>query len=68
MQVMTTLPQENLNDVPRAARNAEMVGFDMVATMENRYEPFMPLAAAAISTKTINIGTCLLYTSPSPRD
>ena len=43
MQVMTTLPQENLNDVPRAARNAEMVGFDMVAT-------------------------CLLYTSPSPRD
>ena len=36
MQVMTTLPQENLNDVPQAARNAEMAGFDMVATMENR--------------------------------
>ena len=64
MQVMTTLPQENLNDVPQAARNAEMVGFDMVATMENRYEPFMPLAAAAISTKTINIGTAVAIAFP----
>lgn len=51
MQVMTTLPQENLNCVPSAALAAENVGFDMLATMENRYEPFLPLAVAAVSTK-----------------
>ena len=83
MQVMTTLPQENLNCVPSAALAAENVGFDMLATMENRYEPFLPLAVAAVSTKKISLGTavaiafprspmvvanCLLYTSPSPRD
>ena len=59
MQVMTTLPQENLNAVPDAARKAEAAGFDMIATMENRYEPFMPLAAAAISTEHINLGTAV---------
>ena len=64
MQVMTTLPQDNLNDVPEAAREAEIAGFDMVATMENRYEPFMPLAVAAISTKNINIGTAVAIAFP----
>ena len=51
MQVMTTLPQENLNYVPSAALAAENVGFDMLATMENRYEPFLPLAVAAVAQK-----------------
>ena len=64
MQVMTTLPQENLNEVPGAARDAENAGFDMVATMENRYEPFLPLAVAAISTESINLGTAVAIAFP----
>ena len=64
MQVMTTLPQENLNEVPDAARDAENAGFDMVATMENRHEPFLPLAVAAISTESINLGTAVAIAFP----
>lgn len=64
MQVMTTLPQENLNAVPEAAREAERVGFDMIATMENRYEPFMPLAVSAISTERVMLGTAVAIAFP----
>ena len=51
MQVMTVLPQENLNAIPEAALDAENAGFDMIASMENRYDPFLPLAVSAVSTK-----------------
>lgn len=64
MQIMTTLPQSDLNTVPGAAKEAELTGFDMVATMENRYEPFMPLAVAAISTNHIQLGTAVAIAFP----
>jgi probable F420-dependent oxidoreductase len=61
---MTTLPQEDLNTVPDAARAAERAGFDLIATMENRYEPFMPLAVSAISTERIQLGTAVAIAFP----
>ena len=64
MQIMTTLPQEDLNTVPDAARAAERAGFDLIATMENRYEPFMPLAVSAISTERIQLGTAVAIAFP----
>jgi len=64
MQVMTTLPQENLNSVPTAAQAAEDTGFDMLATMENRYEPFLPLGVAAVCTKKISLGTAVAIAFP----
>tara|TARA_B100000212_G_scaffold107425_1_gene79789 strand:- start:1298 stop:1633 length:336 start_codon:yes stop_codon:yes gene_type:complete len=64
MQVMTTLPQENLNIVPSAAKAAEDMGFDMLATMENKYEPFLPLAVAAVNTKKISLGTAVAIAFP----
>ena len=64
MQVMTTLPQENLNSVPAAAQAAEDTGFDMLATMENRYEPFLPLGVAAVCTKKISLGTAVAIAFP----
>jgi probable F420-dependent oxidoreductase len=64
MQIMTTLPQEDLNAVPDAARAAERDGFDLIATMENRYEPFMPLAVSAISTERIQLGTAVAIAFP----
>jgi probable F420-dependent oxidoreductase len=64
VQIMTTLPQEDLNAVPEAARAAEAAGFDLIATMENRYEPFMPLAVSAISTERIGLGTAVAIAFP----
>ena len=61
---MTTLPQSDLNLVADAARDAESDGFDMVVTMENRYEPFMPLAISAVSTQKIGIGTAVAIAFP----
>ena len=52
-QVMTTLPQENLNELPNAARDAENAGFNMVATMENR-ECHLLKVFLFVAVKTIN--------------
>ena len=35
MRILTTLPQDDLNDVPAAARAAETAGYDGLVTMEN---------------------------------
>ncbi len=64
MQIMTTLPQGDLNEVAAAARAAEQAGFDMAATMENRHEPFMPLAVAAVSTSKIQLGPAVAIAFP----
>ena len=64
MQIMTTLPQSDLNDVPAAARHAEQAGFDLIATMENRNDPFMPLAVSAVSTSRIGLGTAVAIAFP----
>ena len=64
MQVMTVLPQENLNTIPSAALDAENAGFDMIASMENRYDPFLPLAVSAVSTKKIKLGTAVAICFP----
>ena len=57
MRILTTLPQDDLNDVPAAARAAEAVGYDGLVTMENRNEPFLALGVAAVSTSRIGLAT-----------
>lgn len=57
MRVLTTLPQEDLNEVPAAARAAEAAGYDGLVTMENRNEPFLALGVAAVSTTRIALCT-----------
>ncbi len=64
MHVMTVLPQENLNTIPSAALDAENDGFDMIASMENRYDPFLPIAVSAVSTKKIKLGTAVAICFP----
>ena len=64
MQVMTVLPQENLNIIPSAALDAENAGFDMIASMENRYDPFLPIAVSAVSAKKIKLGTAVAICFP----
>ena len=49
MQVMTVLPQEDLRGVERATQAAELAGYDQISSMENRYDPLLPLGIAAVA-------------------
>ena len=64
MQVMTVLPQQNLNDIEHSAQAAEFVGYDQISSMENRHDPFMPLGIAAVSTQKIKVGTAVAIAFP----
>jgi probable F420-dependent oxidoreductase len=57
MRILTTLPQDDLAAVPAAARAAEAAGYDGLVTMENRNEPFLALAVAAVSTTRVSLQT-----------
>src|SRR5215831_14575879 len=57
MRVFTTVPQDNLREVPAAARAAEAEGHDGIVTMENQHEPFLALAVAGAVTETIELHT-----------
>lgn len=57
MRVLTTLPQDDLNAVPAAARAAEAAGYDGLVTSENQNEPFLALGVAAVNTTRIGLGT-----------
>ena len=64
MRILTTLPQNDLNDVPAAVATAESAGFDGVITMENRHDPFLALAVAATASKRIELGTAVATAFP----
>ncbi len=57
MRILTTLPQDDLRDVPDAARAAEAAGYDGLTTAENKHDPFLPLAVAAVGTERIGLAT-----------
>ena len=64
MKVGTTLPQQDLNLVPQAAKRLEEMGYNGVATQENRYGPFLPLAVAAVHTETLELATSVAIAFP----
>jgi probable F420-dependent oxidoreductase len=57
MRILTTLPQDDLAAVQAAARAAEAAGYDGLVTMENRHEPFLALAVAAVGTTRVSLQT-----------
>ena len=57
MRVFTTLPQEDLRKVAQAARAIEAEGYDGVASMENKHDPFLALAVAGAATERIELHT-----------
>ena len=57
MRVFTTLPQEDLRKVGPAAQAIEAEGYDGVASMENKHDPFLALAVAGAATKRIELHT-----------
>ena len=69
MRILTTLLQDDLTQVPDAARAAEAAGYDGVVTAENRNDPFLSLAVAAVSTSRISLQTGIAISfsrSPMP--
>ena len=57
MRVVTTVPQHQLQAAAAAAVDIEARGFDGLCTLENRHEPFLPLAVAALATQRIELAT-----------
>jgi len=57
MRVITTIPQNDLRSVTEAARGVEAAGYDGIVTMENKHDPFLPLAVAAIATERVELAT-----------
>jgi probable F420-dependent oxidoreductase len=57
MRVATTIPQDNLQNVTGAAQAIEHAGYDAITTLENRHDPFLPLAVAATCTQRVELVT-----------
>lgn len=64
MRVLTTLPQADLRTTADAARAAEAAGYDTLLTMENKHDPFLAHAIAAVSTQRIELGTSVAIAFP----
>ena len=59
MKVDTVMDTRDLNAVPEQARHLEAAGYDAAWTAEVSHDPFLPHAAAAISTSRIELGTSI---------
>lgn len=59
MKITTGIPLQDLAKVPAAAKRLEALGFDGINTQENRQDPFLPLAVAAINTTRIELATSI---------
>ena len=57
MRFLSTLPQDDLAEVPAAARAAEAAGYDGLVTSENKNDPFLALGVAAVSTTRLALHT-----------
>src|SRR5262245_50409734 len=69
MRILTTLPQDDLAEVPAAARAAEAAGYDGFVTSENKNDPFLALGVAAVNTSrtTLSTGVAIAFSrSPMP--
>jgi probable F420-dependent oxidoreductase len=59
MRLTTGIPNDDLTKVPDAIRAAEAAGYDLVTTQENRHDPFLPLAVAAVASEKITLATSI---------
>ena len=57
MRVVTTIPQNKLQQVGQVANEIEQNGYHGIVTLENQHDPFLPLAIAAPQTKSIWLET-----------
>lgn len=59
MRIATTVPQDDLRKVKNAARAVEADGYSVITTMENKHDPFLPLAVAAVETERVELATAI---------
>lgn len=64
MRVFNTIPQANLRDTAAAAQASEAAGYDALLSMENKHDPFLCHAIAAVSTSRIELGTNVAISFP----
>jgi probable F420-dependent oxidoreductase len=64
MRVLNTLPQADLRTTAAAAIAAEEAGYDGLLTMENKHDPFLAHAIAAVNTDRIELGTSVAIAFP----
>lgn len=64
MRIITTAPQFDLRTYGNLAKDMEDAGYDVIMTTENRHDPFMPLAVAAVNTTRIGIATGVAIAFP----
>jgi probable F420-dependent oxidoreductase len=59
MRIATNVPQDDLRKVKAAARAAEDDGYSLIVTNENKHDPFLPLAIAAVETERVELATAI---------
>ena len=64
MRILTNLPQADLRETAAAARAAEAAGYDGLLTMENKHDPFLAQAIAAVSTERVQLATSVAIAFP----
>ena len=64
MRVLNTLPQADLRKTAEAARAYEAAGYDGLLTMENKHDPFLAHAIAAVNTERVELGTSVAIAFP----
>ena len=64
MKVYTTFPQADLRDVPEAVHRIEADGYDGIVALENRHDPFMSLAVAAVNSQRLELATGVAIAFP----
>src|SRR3954469_5018347 len=64
MRLLTTLPQADLRTTAEAAKAAEAAAYDGLLTMENKHDPFLAHAIAAVNTDRVELGTSVAIAFP----
>jgi len=64
MKVETGIPTNDLHAAGDVARRLEAIGYDGVVTPEIKNDPFLPLAAAALTTERLSLGTAVAIAFP----
>src|ERR1051326_4747479 len=59
MRILTQVPQDDLRAVPGVARAAETARFSGLTPSENKNDPFLALAVAAVSTEHASLQTSI---------
>ena len=64
MRVLNTLPQADLRLTAASAVASETAGYDGLLTMENKHDPFLAHAIAAVNTAWVELGTSVAIAFP----